>query len=172
MVSRRTFTRSACTWKSAQVLQFFSKILIHMHNLKMCSGSSSSGRLTVASIAFNLNLMLRCAYHLSPPCPPNFNVGSSCFSCAAALAFGTCAQPTNSSACGGVSRAISLFNNVVASARAVPARVEAVQLEHVVSGSCLLAASSRRNIEMGGSGGGSKNECKFENWKLQDCNID
>ena len=93
LVPRRTFTRSACTWKSAQVLQFFSKILIHMHNLKMCSGSSSSGRLTVASIAFNSNLMLRCAYHLSPPCPPNFNVGSSCFSCAAALAFGTCAQP-------------------------------------------------------------------------------
>ena len=70
LVSRRTFTRSACTWKSAQVLPFFSKILIHMHNLKMCSGSSSSGRLTVASIAFNSNFMLRCAYHLSPPCPP------------------------------------------------------------------------------------------------------
>ena len=70
LVSRRTFTRNACTWKSPQVLLFFSKILIHMHNLKMCSGTSSSGRLTVASIAFNLNLMLRCAYHLSPPCPP------------------------------------------------------------------------------------------------------
>ena len=69
LVSRRTFTRSACTWESAQVLPFCSKILIHMHNLKMCSGSSSSGRLTVAPIVFNSNFMLSCAYHLRPPCP-------------------------------------------------------------------------------------------------------
>ena len=119
-----------CSGRSA-----FFKILIHMHNLKMCSGSSSSGRLTVASIAFLFELHVEVCLSPQPPLPPNFNVGSSCFSCAAALAFGTCAQPTNSSACGGVSRAILLFNNVVASARAVPARVEAVQLEHVVSGS-------------------------------------
>ena len=56
----------------------------------------------------------------------------------------------------------------MASARAVPARVEAVQLEHVVSGSCLLAASSRRNIEMGRSGGAPKMNAssKIGNYKI------
>ena len=77
-----------CSGRSA-----FFKILIHMHNLKMCSGSSSSGRLTVASIAFLFELHVEVCLSPQPPLPPNFNVGSSCFSCAAALAFGTCAQP-------------------------------------------------------------------------------